>query len=113
MATDPTGGVVVVTGQMEASSPATRASHGRVLAQRRRPHVRRSHDRRRAARIVEPIGLAIEADGTIHIVSHGFGWWVGHRPGISPLDRGWSASSACPTFVETACHVIAAFEAEG
>jgi hypothetical protein len=80
VAADPTGGVVVVTGQTEATSLGDTGTHGRVLVSSDdgRTFVDRTTDAVRPG-LVEPVGLAIEADGTIHVVSHGFGWWVG-RP---------------------------------
>ena len=80
VATDPTGGVVVVTAQREATTLGQKGTHGRVLVSTNggRTFLDRTTDAVRPG-LVEPVGLAIEPNGTIHIVSHGFGWWVG-RP---------------------------------
>ncbi len=80
VATDPTGGVVVVTGQIAATTLGTQGTHGRVLVSSDggRTFLDRTTDAVRPG-LVDPVGLAIEPNGTIHVLSHGFGWWVG-RP---------------------------------
>ena len=80
VATDPTGGVVVVTAQIEATTLGQKGTHGRVLVSTNggRTFLDRTTDAVRPG-LVEPVGLTIEPNGTIHVVSHGFGWWVG-RP---------------------------------
>jgi hypothetical protein len=80
VAADPTGGVVVVTGETEGTALGDKGTHGRVLVSTDdgRTFVDRTTDALRPG-LVEPVGLAVEPNGTIHVVSHGFGWWVG-RP---------------------------------
>ena len=78
--TDPTGGVVVVTAQFVATTLGQKGTHGRVLVSTNGggTFLDRTTDAVRPG-LVEPVGLTIEPNGTIHVVSHGFGWWVG-RP---------------------------------
>ena len=79
VAVDPTGGVVVVTAATVAPT-GQKGSHGQVFVSTNggTTFTLRSTDAISRG-LVEPVGMAIDPKGTIHIVTFGFGWWVG-RP---------------------------------
>jgi len=79
IATNPTGGGVVVTSQI-APPVGVKGSHGQVLVSTDNgaTFVLRSTDAVSRG-LVDPVGIAIDPKGTLHIATYGFGWWVG-RP---------------------------------
>jgi len=79
VAADPTGGVVVVTAATVAPT-GTKGRHGQVFVSTNggATFTLRSTDAVSRG-LVDPVGMAIDPKGTIHIVTFGFGWWVG-RP---------------------------------
>ena len=79
VAADPTGGIVVVTGQV-AAPRGQKGSHGQVFVSTNggTTFALRSTDAVSRG-LVEPVGVAIDPKGTVHIATFGFGWWVG-RP---------------------------------
>jgi hypothetical protein len=77
---DATGGVIVVTSEVPATTLGLKGTHGKV---------RRSTNNGRTFPVVstddvtrglvEPVGIAVGPNNVVHIATFGFGWWVG-RP---------------------------------
>jgi hypothetical protein len=74
------GSVVVVTSQIPAADPGKTGVHGKVLVSSNAGNTFLVRSTDAVARgLVDPVGLAVDPRGAIHIATFGFGWWVG-RP---------------------------------